>query len=355
MPRPRVRRGGAPPRSSRWRASSASPTRTSTRLRSLFRNTDRWWRSVRSNTEPPIIYWARHTSPAASRSRYATSTVTVNWSMACSKRGVTELGNVAMDRSHREALRQSRALAVADAHNRATASPRAPVSRPSTASPSRAAATPRATRPWPAPLPWNRRRLHPEYLDGKIEISADVTVFYLIDGSDRVLIPTSFPTEEVMKKLSIALAASLVILTSCGGTGGTDATAPDNQAVTLEQGQHGAMKDVTQEQYHNQADFKTGWTSSMPASPRLTCRMWTSPRRRPSRAPTCAPRRPPNGRSRCHPAPNSRRSSRVGNGEEDEHGPMHIPSHKPAPAYADMHKNDWAGEPPTHNIPIPKR
>jgi hypothetical protein len=44
-----------------------------------------------------------------------------------------------------------------------------------------------------------------------------------------------------------------------------------------------------------------------------------------------------------------------GNGEEDEHGPMHMPSHKPAPAYAGMHKNDWAGKPPTHNIPIPKR
>ena len=44
-----------------------------------------------------------------------------------------------------------------------------------------------------------------------------------------------------------------------------------------------------------------------------------------------------------------------GNGEEDEHGPMHIPSHKPVPAYAEMHKNDWAGKPPQHNIPIPKR
>lgn len=44
-----------------------------------------------------------------------------------------------------------------------------------------------------------------------------------------------------------------------------------------------------------------------------------------------------------------------GNGEEDEHGPMHIPSHKPTPAYAEMHKRDWAGHPPVHNIPIPKR
>ena len=38
----------------------------------------------------------------------------------------------------------------------------------------------------------------------------------------------------------------------------------------------------------------------------------------------------------------------------DEHGPMHLPSHKPVPAYAQMHQNDWAGKPPTHNIPIPK-
>lgn len=60
-----------------------------------------------------------------------------------------------------------------------------------------------------------------------------------------------------MKKLSIALAATLV-LAGCGGAG-TDTTAPDNQATVLEQGQHGSMKDVTQEQYHNQADFKAGW------------------------------------------------------------------------------------------------
>ena len=38
----------------------------------------------------------------------------------------------------------------------------------------------------------------------------------------------------------------------------------------------------------------------------------------------------------------------------DEHGPMHLPSHKPTPAYAEMHKNDWAGKPPQQNIPIPK-
>ena len=39
----------------------------------------------------------------------------------------------------------------------------------------------------------------------------------------------------------------------------------------------------------------------------------------------------------------------------DQHGPMHIPSHKPAPAYAGMSQNKWAGNPPRHNIPIPKK
>jgi hypothetical protein len=39
----------------------------------------------------------------------------------------------------------------------------------------------------------------------------------------------------------------------------------------------------------------------------------------------------------------------------DQHGPMHIPSHKPAPAYARLIQRSWAGKPPRHNIPIPKR
>jgi len=39
----------------------------------------------------------------------------------------------------------------------------------------------------------------------------------------------------------------------------------------------------------------------------------------------------------------------------DQHGPMHIPSHKPAPAYARLIQRAWAGKPPRHNIPIPKR
>jgi hypothetical protein len=60
-----------------------------------------------------------------------------------------------------------------------------------------------------------------------------------------------------MKKLSIALAVSVLALTGCGGADTT--TTADVQATVLEQGQHGAIKDVTQEQYHNQADFKAGW------------------------------------------------------------------------------------------------
>jgi hypothetical protein len=59
-----------------------------------------------------------------------------------------------------------------------------------------------------------------------------------------------------MKKLSIALAASLVILAGCGGM---SSSSSDVQATVLEQGQHGALKDVTQEQYHDQAAFKAGW------------------------------------------------------------------------------------------------
>ncbi|HEY1991767.1 MAG TPA: SIMPL domain-containing protein [Gammaproteobacteria bacterium] len=98
--------------------------------------------------------------------------------------GITDLGNVIMDRSDREALQQkARAMAVGDAHARATGlaqsagvnlgavysiteqgggyAPR-PMSMVRAASLDAAPAT-------------------PEYLDGKIEISADVTVFYLIN------------------------------------------------------------------------------------------------------------------------------------------------------------------------------
>jgi hypothetical protein len=64
--------------------------------------------------------------------------------------------------------------------------------------------------------------------------------------------------------------------------------------------------------------------------------------------------RPTAPSSRPQPVPPGNEQPAQLVGEEDEHGPMHIPSHKPAPAYADMHQNDWAGKPPQHNIPIPK-
>lgn len=60
-----------------------------------------------------------------------------------------------------------------------------------------------------------------------------------------------------MKKLSIVLAASVVALAGCGG--GAATSDADVQATILESGQHGALKDVAQEQYHNAADFKAGW------------------------------------------------------------------------------------------------
>ena len=99
--------------------------------------------------------------------------------------GVTDLGNVVMDRSDRASLQQkARASAVEDAHARAAGlaesagvnlgavysiteqgggyAPRPMMSMARAASLDSAPAT-------------------PEYLDGKIEISADVTVFYLIN------------------------------------------------------------------------------------------------------------------------------------------------------------------------------
>jgi len=61
---------------------------------------------------------------------------------------------------------------------------------------------------------------------------------------------------------------------------------------------------------------------------------------------------PPSARPQPVPPGNEQPAQLAG--QDDEHGPMHIPSHKPTPAYAEMHKNDWAGKPPQHNIPIPK-
>lgn len=37
-----------------------------------------------------------------------------------------------------------------------------------------------------------------------------------------------------------------------------------------------------------------------------------------------------------------------------KHSPLHLPS-RPEPAYAVMHRRDWAHTPPPHKIPIPKR
>ncbi|MGE5625018.1 MAG: hypothetical protein ACM3ZT_05670 [Bacillota bacterium] len=37
-----------------------------------------------------------------------------------------------------------------------------------------------------------------------------------------------------------------------------------------------------------------------------------------------------------------------------KHGPLHLPS-KPEPAYAILHKRDWATKPPPHEFRIPKR
>jgi hypothetical protein len=101
------------------------------------------------------------------------------------------------------------------------------------------------------------------------------------------------------------------------------------------------------------------------AAPKKSAKKKAAPKRAASKRPSARKKTVP--RAHVRPTPPSNRPQPVppgseqpaqiagGNGEEDEHGPMHIPSHKPAPAYAEMHKNDWAGKPPTHNIPIPKR
>jgi hypothetical protein len=99
------------------------------------------------------------------------------------KAGVTDLGTVDMDRSDRRTLEQkARALAVGDAHDRAAGlAQSAGVTLGPVYSISEQAAT-------FAPRPMMARALansaapaESEYLNGKIEISADVTVFYLIN------------------------------------------------------------------------------------------------------------------------------------------------------------------------------
>lgn len=98
--------------------------------------------------------------------------------------GITDLGNVAMDRSDREALQQTaRALAIGDAHEHAAGlAQSAGVNLGAVYS-----ITEQGGGYVPRPMSMVRAAsmdaapAAPEYLDGKIEISSDVTVFYLIN------------------------------------------------------------------------------------------------------------------------------------------------------------------------------
>ena len=98
------------------------------------------------------------------------------------------------------------------------------------------------------------------------------------------------------------------------------------------------------------------------AAPKKSAKKQAAPKRaaskRPPRRKKTVPRthvRPTPPSSRPQPVPpGSEQPGQLASGE-DEHGPMHIPSHKPAPAYASMHQRDWAGKPPQHEIPVPKR
>jgi hypothetical protein len=98
--------------------------------------------------------------------------------------GITDLGNVVMDCSDREALQQkASALAVGDAHDRAAGlAQSAGVTLGSVYS-----ITEQGGGYAPRPMSMARAvsmdaaPAAPEYLGGKIQISADVTVFYLIN------------------------------------------------------------------------------------------------------------------------------------------------------------------------------
>jgi hypothetical protein len=74
-----------------------------------------------------------------------------------------------------------------------------------------------------------------------------------------------------MKKLCIALAASLVALAGCG----TDSVNNENGATVLQSGTHSALKDQIQEQYHDSAALQAAWTKiyvgqgSAPALPNI--------------------------------------------------------------------------------------
>jgi hypothetical protein len=95
-------------------------------------------------------------------------------------------------------------------------------------------------------------------------------------------------------------------------------------------------------------------------APKRSAKKKAAPKRAAAKRPPA--RKKTNSRAHTRATPPSSRPQPVPPGSEqpaqlaggDEHGPMRIPSHKPAPAYVRMHQNDWAGKPPTHNIPIPK-
>ena len=58
-----------------------------------------------------------------------------------------------------------------------------------------------------------------------------------------------------MKRSLVLVAALAALLAGCGG----ETTTPDNQSTLLVYGNHGALKQVTEESYHNEVDFKAGW------------------------------------------------------------------------------------------------
>lgn len=101
------------------------------------------------------------------------------------KAGVTDLGDVEVDRSDRRALEQkARALAVADAHDKAAGlaqSAGVTLGAVYSVSEQGVGFTPRPMMARMNAMTTNTAATAPEYLNGKIEISADVTVFYLIN------------------------------------------------------------------------------------------------------------------------------------------------------------------------------
>jgi len=95
--------------------------------------------------------------------------------------GVTELGGVDADRSDRQALEQkARALAVADARTRAAGLAQSAGVNLGTVYSIAEQGGGFGPRPMMA-MAAAKSSAAPEYLNGKIEISADVTVFYLIN------------------------------------------------------------------------------------------------------------------------------------------------------------------------------